>query len=175
MWPNSLSHLWQIVAIFADCVWIFFYMLISKHRSNIDCLKHLFFWRTVSCGFFLSIIISNMLFAPALRESDPTWGRLWVSVNLCMIMSVTLPQRSVHFFTTLSISFISPAVCIVMTNPSADTLLLQPAGRCSSEGSGLEVDAVPKAQSFHPSIVHRPETILLVQSQWEFHGHRYLD
>jgi len=52
MWPNSLSHLWQIVAIFADCVWIFFYMLISKHRSNIDCLKHLIFWRTVSCGFF---------------------------------------------------------------------------------------------------------------------------
>ncbi|KAG2553314.1 hypothetical protein PVAP13_9KG519126, partial [Panicum virgatum] len=85
-----------------------------------------------------------------------------------MIMSVTLPQRSVHFFTTLSISFISPAVCIMMMNPSADTLLLQPAGRCSSEGSVISSFHRASTRNYSISCTHT--TTINQPSEISFHA-----
>ncbi|PUZ41887.1 hypothetical protein GQ55_9G539700 [Panicum hallii var. hallii] len=99
-------------------------------------------------------MISNMLFVPALSESDPTCGRLWVSVNLLHIMSVALPQRSVHFVTTLSICFISSAIC----GSGILSLDFVAAGRCRSEGS--VISSFHHASTRNYSIAaHTPQAI----------------
>jgi hypothetical protein len=130
-------------------------MQISKHRSNLDHLKHLIFWRTVSYSSFWSIVISNMLFVPALSESDPTCGRLsGYPSTFCISCLLLCPNDRSTSLPRFPFVLSHCAIC----GSGILSLDFVAAGRCRSEGS--VISSCHHASTRNYSIAaHTPQAI----------------